>query len=54
MSQMHSDFNYEWETSAGGRFGGPGGSCQKKSSTGDEVRSRMEGWGCLMVSFDIQ
>lgn len=28
MSQMHSDFNYEWGTSPGGKFGSPGGSFQ--------------------------
>lgn len=54
MSQLHSDFNYEWETSPEGRFGSPGGNCQTEGSTGDEVRSRLEGCGCPMVSFDIQ
>lgn len=43
MSQMHSEFNYEWEISLGGRLGSPGGSCQTKGSTGDEVRNGVAG-----------
>lgn len=43
MKQLHSDFNYEWETSPGGRFGSPGGRCQKKGRAGDEVKSRPGG-----------
>lgn len=47
MSQIHSEFNYEWETSPGGRFGSPGGSCQMRGSAGDEVKIRLggSGWG---------
>lgn len=54
MSQIHSEFNYEWEARPGGRFGSPGGSCQKRGSAGDEVRSRLEGRRCPVVGFDIQ
>ena len=55
MSQMHSEFNYEWEIRLGGRLGSPGGSCQTEGSTGDEVRNGGCGaWGCPMGSFDIQ
>lgn len=42
---IHSEFNYERETSPAGRFGSPGGSCQMRGSAGDEGRNRLEGWG---------
>lgn len=55
MSQMHSEFNYEWEIRLGGRLGSPGGSCQTEGSTGDEVRNGAAGlgaapWGALIFN----
>ena len=54
MRQMHSEFNYEWETDPGGRLWSPRGSCETKGGAGDEVRGGLEDWGCLVGGFDIQ
>lgn len=50
----HSEFNQEWESGPRGGLGCLGRSCQRKNTRPEEMRNGREGYGCVVVGFDIQ